>query len=161
MKYHHFQDNETRQLFEQNNLSEFEQLWALDCEWFEEPNIRRNGWSGVIKYPLTDDQGNIIEVFIKRQENHNHKTLLHPIKGVPTFRREFFNIQRLKKNQIPTISALYYGERKIKGNAQSILITLSLEGYQSFEDFFQPDNDLPEELVRKVMQTAGQNIRST
>jgi len=159
MKYHLFNSHETEQLFKHNNLSEFEQLWALDCAWFEEPNYRRNGWSGVSKYALKEAAGDPCHVFIKRQENHNYKTLLHPIKGVPTFRREFFNIKRLEKNQIPTLVELYYGERVINGKQQSILITQSLEAYQSFEDYFQPENSPPEDLVTQIMQVAGQNVR--
>ena len=30
-----------------NGLDSFESVWALDIGWFEEPNERRGGWSGV------------------------------------------------------------------------------------------------------------------
>ncbi len=159
MKYHLFQNKETEQLFANNKLATFSELWELESEWFEEPNQRRNGWSGVIKYSLTDDKGDAIPVFIKRQENHNHKTLLHPVKGVPTFRREYFNILRLQQKSVPTIEPLYYGERLIKGNAQSILITRSLEGYISFEELFELQKLPPADTLQKIMQTAGQTVR--
>lgn len=159
MKFHVFNNNDTEQLFRDNKLSEFEQLWNLKSDWFEEPNHRRNGWSGVIKYALKTPSGGLNQVFIKRQENHNHKTLLHPIKGIPTFRREFFNITKLNRKNIPTLTALYYGERNIDGNVQSIIITQSLEAYQSFDNFFQVNKHQSEEVTSKIMKLAGQQTR--
>ena len=155
----YFPESTWQSLFKQNNLGQFEALWTLESEWFEPPNYRRNGWSGVIKYPLTDNHGNTIWVFIKRQENHNYKTLRHPFSGVPTFRREFINIQRLNQHNIPTLTTLYYGERQINGKSQSILVTLSLEGYESFESFFANDQPVDDRLTQKIMQLAGQHTR--
>ena len=160
MKDEYFNTIETHKLLEQNKLSHFEQIWALNTEWFEAPNYRRNGWSGVIKYPLTDSDGHIRWIFIKRQENHNFKTILHPIKGIPTFQREYYNINHLTKNNIPTLTTLYYAERSINGNDQAILITQSLEGYKSFEDFFA-ENVSGVEIPQRsaIMTLTGQIIR--
>lgn len=154
----YFNTAATRQLLEQNQLLRFEQIWALETEWFEPPNQRRNGWSGVIKQPLIDSNGNTTWVFIKRQENHNFKTLLHPLKGIPTFQREYFNIKHLTDNNIPTLTTLYYNERIENGKYQAILITRSLEGYQSFQSFFAPENpEIPQH--KAIMKLAGQIIR--
>jgi hypothetical protein len=165
MKLNQFADHATQSLFQLNQLSQFEQLWTIDSPWFEAPNYRRNGWSGVIKYSLKDEGQKTHPIFIKRQENHNHKTLLHPIKGIPTFRREYINLQRLKKNNIPSLSCLYYGERKVLGKIQSILISQSLEDYQSFEEFFNThsfsltqDSNHNQQLIN-IMTIAGQNTR--
>ena len=62
------------------NKYDFDTIWQLDTDWFEPPNHRRGGWSGVVKYVLETTHG-AIDVFIKRQENHVSKTLLHPFKG--------------------------------------------------------------------------------
>ncbi|MCU7835150.1 MAG: lipopolysaccharide kinase InaA family protein [gamma proteobacterium symbiont of Taylorina sp.] len=158
MKDEYFNTAETRQLLEHSQLSQFEQIWALDTDWFEPPNYRRNGWSGVIKYPLTDSNGKTTWVFIKRQENHNFKTLWHPFKGIPTFRREYNNIRHLTNKQVPTLTTLYYGERSRDGKDQAILITQSLEGYQSFEEFFA-DNTKEIPQRSEIMKLAGQIIR--
>lgn len=159
MKQAYFNSSETQQLLETNHLAEFDQLWDLKTEWFEEPNYRRNGWSGVIKYPLVDSNGETSWVFIKRQENHNCKTAAHPIEGVPTFQREYQNIKHLNNNNIPTLTTLYYSERRIKGKNQAILITQSLEGYESFEQFFagEKNSDLPQR--DEIMALSGQIIR--
>jgi len=160
VKYAYINSPETKSLLEQNQLASFEQLWALETEWFEEPNYRRNGWSGVSKYPLNDPSGKTTWVFIKRQENHNCKTILHPFKGVPTFRREYKNIRHLNDKNIPTLTTLYYGERSINGKDQAILITQSLEGYHSFEEFFSQEEhqQLPQRSA--IMELTGKVIRA-
>lgn len=112
----------------QKNYLNFESLWHLYTNWFEEPNIRRGGWSGVIKQPIRTDSG-AVEVFIKRQENHVSKTLLHPLKGQATFCREYRNIQRLNKKNIPTLNALFFEQRGMK----AILVTKALNDYQPLD----------------------------
>ncbi len=154
-----FSNRKARQLLEYNNLGTFEQLWALQTPWFEEPNQRRNGWSGVVKLSLTNEKGKTIAIFIKRQENHNCKTPLHPFKGIPTFRREFLNIKRLNKNHIPTLSTVYYGERIANEKHQSILITQSLENYQSLEDFCTNNDNKSLPQRKKIMTLAGEISR--
>ncbi len=155
----HYVDHTYKKLLTDNNIASFEQLWALKTPWFEEPNHRRNGWSGVIKFSLQGDQGQPIWIFIKRQENHNCKTILHPNKGVPTFRREFENINKLSQCDIPSLTTLYYDERQIDGKDQAILITLSLEGYQSLEHFCQSSENDQHPQRQKIMQQVGRVTR--
>lgn len=159
MKEAYFNSSEIKQLLEHNNLATFEQLWTLKTPWFEEPNYRRNGWSGVVKYALVNKKGETVRVFIKRQENHNCKTLMHPVKGIPTFRREFINIKNLNDKQVPCLTTLYYAERNIDKKAQAILITLSLEGYQSLEEFCANDINKDHPQRQAIMTLAGQVIR--
>lgn len=159
MKEAYFSSTNIRQLLERNKLATFDQLWALDTPWFEEPNYRRNGWSGVVKYALSNKNGDKTRVFIKRQENHNCKTFLHPVKGVPTFQREFINIKKLNDKQVPSLSALYYAERSNNGNNQAILITLSLEGYQSLEEFCADDANKAHPQRQAIMSLAGEVTR--
>jgi hypothetical protein len=107
-----------------NNLNSFDAIWNLKTDWFEEPNIRRGGWSGVVKLGLETPQGKV-DIFIKRQENHISKTFFHPFRGIATFQKEFHNILRLNYHKIPTLELIYFGQR----NLQVILITKSLDGY--------------------------------
>lgn len=152
MRYHFFTNNYWQQIFEDNGLAHFDNLWALDTDWFENPNYRRNGWSGVIRHELKTDNGTI-EVFIKRQENHNCRTLLHPFRGIPTYRREMQNIIRLTKAKIPSLNLVYYGERKIDGKDQAIIITEALLNYQSLESFFaDKDNRVHADQINNLMK---------
>lgn len=124
MKSHPFLNADWEQIFSDNNLADFDALWDLKTEWFEEPNIRRGGWSGVVKIDLDTPTGKV-GVFIKRQENHISKTLAHPFKGIATFQKEFNNLNRLTKHNISTLELLYFYQK----GQQAILITKALEGH--------------------------------
>lgn len=123
-----------RELLSHNGLNTFDSLWDLNLDWFEAPNHRRNGWSGVSRHLLKRPDGGCCAVFVKRQQNHNFKSLFHPIDGLPTTYREYRNICRLKANQIPCPDLVLYGHRRRCGQWQAILITRALDGYQPLED---------------------------
>jgi hypothetical protein len=112
-----------------NGLDCFEKLWALETEWFEEPNKRRGGWSGVARIQLALPDGGEVGAFLKRQENHNCRTLHHPFKGEPTFKREFVWIHRFEALDIPSLETIFYGDRMVDGKHQAILMTLELTGF--------------------------------
>ena len=126
-----------RDLSQQNGLDNFDALWDLDIGWFEEPNVRRGGWSGVSQVELVLADGGRAGVFIKRQQDHITRTLAHPLAGVLTFKREFQNLNRLHACGVPTLDVLYFAERRVDGKRQSILITRELSGYQSLDDCIQ------------------------
>ncbi|CAM3663055.1 lipopolysaccharide kinase InaA family protein [Parendozoicomonas haliclonae] len=123
-----FFDNQIESALKAHQLDSFDALWNSEENWIEEPNKRRNGWSGVSRLELPDSSAP--RLFMKRQENHNTRTAIHPIHGVPTYRRELNSIQLFKKHNIPTLTPVYYGERIKDGNHQAILITLALDDYQ-------------------------------
>jgi len=116
-----------------NKLDHFESLWGLEVGWFEEPNKRRGGWSGVSRISLKTENGGVVSLFLKRQENHNTKVWNSPFKGIPTFYKEFKNIQRFIAYGIPTVEPVYFGYRYVKGKSQSILVTKELEGFASLD----------------------------
>lgn len=116
-----------------NQLGSFDALWDLKADWFEEPNERRGGWSGVSKLRLKTPEGGSVGVFLKRQENHNTKAWHSPIKGVPTFYREFKNIMRFIKHDIPTVEPVYFCYRFEQGNCQAILMSKELDGFESLD----------------------------
>jgi serine/threonine protein kinase len=116
------------QAAENNTNDTFNTLWRNNAAWFETPNIRRGGWSGVVRCAV-DIFGQHEIVFIKRQESHMTKSLFHPIKGIPTFLREYRNIQLLQARNISTLEVLYFGTKASK----AILVTKALEGYTSLD----------------------------
>ncbi|MCC5796448.1 MAG: inaA protein [Methylophaga sp.] len=140
--------NKSRKLLSKNNLDDFDSLWSLKTEWFEAPNERRGGWSGVVKYELEDEQDRQV-VFIKRQENHITRTWRHPFRGIPTFQKEYRNIQRLINKQIPTLEPIYFGLNKMR----SILVTRSLEKYDSLESL-DPNTLEPKQRRRLLKKLA-------
>ncbi|MCL6415377.1 lipopolysaccharide kinase InaA family protein [Aestuariirhabdus sp. Z084] len=141
--------------FKRHNLDSFDALWEIELPWFEEPNKRRSGWSGVSQHSLLQENGESLNLFIKRQQNHNTPCLRHPIKGEPTFAREYRNIIKLQRLGIPTIDPVYFGERRVNGDSQSILISVALDHYQTVNELF-PKVENQTGLVDAIASLASQ-----
>lgn len=120
-----------------NGLTGFDAFWTLDAEWFEAPNRRRGGWSGVSRCELRLPEGGTVAIFLKRQENHGTASVLHPIRGVPTFLREFKRIMSYRKRDIPTLEPVYFGMRRVGKDERAVLVTEELAGFVSLEDCVQ------------------------
>jgi hypothetical protein len=145
-----------------NNLDSFDAIWDLKADWFEEPNIRRGGWSGVCKIKLETENGDSVGVFLKRQENHNTKSWLSRFRGgIPTFYREFKNIIRLIEHDVPTIEPIYFCYRYKEGKSQAILISKDLEGFESLDSaVYARDGALMQdkEQREKIMSAVAKNM---
>jgi len=137
-----------------NHLAHFNALWTLDAEWFEEPNIRRGGWSGVVKVPLqqVEIEDDPVFIFIKRQENHLSRTWRHPLSGIATFQKEYDNIQRYHRYQIPTLELVYFGTRSYNGKRQAIIATKELVGYHPL-DALLPNSGLSWQRRQALLKT--------
>lgn len=120
-----------------NGLADFDALWKLEAQWFEEPNHRRGGWSGVSRCELVRPDGSTCAVFLKRQENHKARLWNHPVRGAPTFLREFQHIMRYRANGIASLEPVYFAMRKVGKDHRAILITEELTGFVSVEDQVQ------------------------
>ncbi|MCF6356105.1 MAG: lipopolysaccharide kinase InaA family protein [Candidatus Polarisedimenticolaceae bacterium] len=120
-------------ILQQNGLDNFDALWNLDAEWFEEPNKERGGWSGVARIELKLPDGGMVGLFLKRQQNHMYKSPLHPIRGTLTFAREFKNIRHFQQIDVTTLDSIYFGQRRVNGNDQGILLTRELEGFSPID----------------------------
>ncbi|MBB71037.1 MAG: lipopolysaccharide kinase [Legionellales bacterium] len=118
-----------------NGLKDFEALWHLPVKWVEAPNQRRGGFSGVAKVVLQHPAGGTAEVYLKRQYNHFHRTLCHPIKGELTLKREMKNILRCQKAGVPVITPVYFATRCTKDSHRGLLLTVALTDYQSLDQW--------------------------
>jgi hypothetical protein len=127
-------------VLKQNRLASFSAFWQLEADWFEEPNIRRGGWSGVVKIPLEQVADSPVFIFIKRQENHMSRTWRHPILGIATFQKEFANLKRFHRHEIPTLELVYFGARSYNGNRQAIIATKDLAGYYPLDELLPSAN---------------------
>ena len=125
-------------LLKANNLETFSKLWEVELEWFEAPNYRRSGWSGAARHELCLENGEKIGVFIKRQENHQRKTLRYPA-GCPTFRSEWQNYKKLTDFQIGVPRLLYYGEHETR----AIIITYELDGFCALNEWLRSNQSQP------------------
>ncbi len=117
-------------LLNHHQLNTFAKVWALQADWFEPPNHKRNGWSGVCKLLLSEEF-----VFLKRQHHHARRTWLKPIQGESTLRREFQILQHLQKNKVNAPELIMFGEQINSGKIDAVLMMKALSGYESFEDY--------------------------
>lgn len=120
-------------LLQGNQLDTFDKVWNYKADWFEEPNERRGGWSGVGRITLKAEDGSEIGAYLKRQDNHFRLSLLHPVKGVPTFEREFEMLQHLEQHGVPAPEVMLFG-RNPAGDLKTTLLTKELTGYVSLEE---------------------------
>jgi len=116
-----------------NRLNTYDLIWAYKQEWFEEPNSRRGGWSGVGRLELPTGEG-AFKVFLKRQEDHQRRTVRHPFAGEPTFACEFRTMMYLQRRGVPVPVPVFFGKRSVDGHARAILMTEELVGFRSLED---------------------------
>lgn len=117
-----------------NGLKSFTDWWQKDADWFEEPNVRRGGWSGVSRLELAGADGTSRVVFLKRQENHVTHTWRHPLRGMPTFVREMKNIHALQEGNVPALVPVYFATRNVDGARRAILVTEALDGFVPLEE---------------------------
>ncbi len=126
-----------QEILRHNQLAGFDSLWELKADWFESPNQRRGGWSGVVRIELNLPDGGTEAVFVKRQENHTRRTLRHPFRGEPTFAGEMENIIALQQAGVPTLEPVYYGQYKVNGAWRAILVTRELRDFRSLSELMR------------------------
>jgi tRNA A-37 threonylcarbamoyl transferase component Bud32 len=139
-----------RPLLERHGLTDFQALWDVQLDAVDEPNTGRGGWSSVFRLEL-EGQG----FYLKRQSNYLTHTLHHPL-GEPSFSREFRNISRYQKLGIPALQAAFYGERKVNGERQAILMTRALDGWADLEAVLTQWPDLPLASRTAILKACGE-----
>lgn len=132
-----FVSKQHQSVLSSNAYDNFDSIWASEINWFEAPNYRRGGWSGVGRVELICKNGLSLFAFVKKQLNHGRLTWRHPFKGEPTFRREFNRLIYLENHQFIVPRVLFYGESNSAGDQKAILVTIALDEFQSFEDVLQ------------------------
>lgn len=120
-------------LLKQNQLDTFDKVWNYQVNWFEDPNERRGGWSGVGRIELKQDDNTAIGGFLKKQDNHCRISFLHPIKGVPTFQREFEMMRYLANKRINAPEVMLFS-RNPNGDLKTTLLTKELAGFVPLEE---------------------------
>ncbi len=151
---------ESRTRLENNQLADFTSLWSVNEDWFEAPNTRGDGFSGVMTSTLKSDDGQPRRVFIKKQENHTTRSLAHPIKGIPTFAREYTNIVRLSALGVPIIELLYFGTAEHQGKQRAILVSYALDEFTPLDEWFQQSRSgVSDTITHAVLRAVVAAIR--
>lgn len=115
-------------ILEHLNKPMFDNLWSQNDDWYETPNLRRGGWSGVVKTTVKTSNG-ISPVYLKKQYNHTYRSWLHFFKKQPTALREYRNIKRLNTEGIPTVDIAFFA---VNGMS-AVLGTHALSDYESLD----------------------------
>ena len=106
-------DDSCAALFRANGLDSFEALWNADVKIVDDPNVGRGGHSDVGIFSLTDPETHTeMQFYLKRQQNHNCRTLSSPLEGIPLAMREVLNIRQLAKGGILTWKLLVMADKK-------------------------------------------------
>ena len=139
---------------ENRQLATFDQVWDYPVQWIDNPNQNRGGWSGVGCVEVLFE-GKPVTLFVKKQLNHTTRTLLHPVKGVPTFAKEFQMIRFLQAHGVIVPNVVFFAERSVKEGQQAILITENLAGYRPLDQIEKNAMTLLQQraLLRAIAQT--------
>ena len=128
---------------------DFEGWWDVPGEWVEEPNQRRNGWSGMMRMRFGDTL-----YYVKKQCNHLCRTLTHPF-GWPTASRERLNMSRLQALGICVPKPVFHGEHKSAQGFEAILVTEELAGFRSLDTQTDLSPTARQKLAVEVGKTLG------
>ncbi|MGC3874679.1 lipopolysaccharide kinase InaA family protein [Halomonas sp. GXIMD04776] len=153
-------------LFKRHGLSDFETLWNASARDVDVPNHERGGVSTVSLLELEGEDGNTRRFFLKRQTNHLARSLQRPL-GEPTFSREWRAIRHYHALGIPTVKAVWYGERKNTISHQSspasgwraILVTAALENRTDLDHWHTRWETLDDNLRSQIIMASAQLTR--
>jgi len=152
-----FSSLEHQDLLAKHGLGSEADIWEYQGEWFEPPNEKRGGWSGVNYLSLTKPQGIAKGYYLKRQSNYQRRTWLAPLTGEPTYAREFEVLQYLEDKPVKTPSLVYYAQ----SDTQSILMTAELQGFVSADQWFVKHADQDKQPALRAIANAISALHQT
>jgi hypothetical protein len=128
---------------------DFSDWWTTVGEWVEEPNQRRNGWSGMMRSRIGGKT-----YYVKKQCNHLCRSLRHPF-GWPTVSREFCNILRLQLLGITIPTPVFHGSRKTADGYEGLLVTEELVDFVALDSQGERSPEEKSLLATRVGQVLG------
>ncbi|BAN49606.1 lipopolysaccharide kinase InaA family protein [Metapseudomonas resinovorans] len=135
----------------------FDQWWDRYGEWFDSQDQLSSGESGIQRLHTPDGQ----VLYSKRQINHFHHDLVHPF-GEPTILHEMRALQALAELGIRVPKVVFSAARKTETEWQALLVTESLDGFRSLEDWYaEPVSlDLRQQMIQQLANTIGRMHRA-
>jgi RIO-like serine/threonine protein kinase len=154
---------ELKSLLTEAGLLDIESATQREFDWFEAPNRRRGGWSGVSRIVLNPDAPEAEQkaVFLKIQQNHFY---IAPNTGFMkrlTFEREFAAMQALIPHCDAIPQVVMFAKWQENGNQGSILITEALDEWIPLRPWLLgelalpvPDKDTLHRAFNAIAKTA-------
>jgi hypothetical protein len=145
-------------------LLDIESVIKREFDWFEAPNRRRGGWSGVTKIVLNPDakQSEQIAVFLKIQQNHFYIAPNTCFLKRLTFEREFAAMQALRPHSDAIPQVVMFAKWQENGNRGSILVTKALDEWIPLRPWLLGELDLPlpdKETLHRVLEAIAQTAK--
>jgi len=100
-----------------------------------------------------------VPVFIKRQENHNYRSPLHPITGRPTLSREFSYVHRFNRKGLGTYDVMLYAEAMIDSKLCAVMVTRALDGHMTLDDWIDSDEAKDPVIREAVIRAVARAVR--
>lgn len=125
-------------------LLDFEAVANRQFDWFEPPNQRRGGWSGVSRIilnpeALPEEQET---VFLKVQQNHWFRAPNNYFRRHLTFEREIEAMTQIAPIVSCTPEILLFGRWNTGPDSWAVIITRSLDGWFPLNGWIQGKNGL-------------------
>jgi hypothetical protein len=147
------------------DLFDIEAVTQRDFDWFEAPNRRRGGWSGVTRIVLNPNtpQAKQKAVFLKIQQNHFYIAPNTGFRKRLTFEREFAAMTALRPRCPAIPEVLMFAKWTNDGNCGAILVTEALDGWHLLRDwqlgkasFPKPDQSTLKRALEAIAATSRQ-----
>jgi len=148
----------------QADLLNIEALTTREFDWFEEPNRRRGGWSGVTRIVLNPDAAPQDQqaVFLKIQQNHFYRAPNTCFLKKLTFEREFEVIRQLKSATDTIPELVLFVKWRSGSDVGALLITRALDDWYPLNDWLQGHKGLTtpdESTCNKALKAIAQSAR--
>ncbi len=123
-----FSDPRWKERFNAQGWGTFAELWQLEASEVEPGNVRRGGWSSVVRF--TDPDGEAF--YLKRQENHDYRVWEGGILRRPTVYREWETGVAFRALGIGTAEPVCLGIDQ-SGVSRGLLVTRALDDHETLE----------------------------
>lgn len=156
---------ELEPILESAGLLDIESVSQREFDWFEAPNRRRGGWSGVSKILLNPDatEAEKKAVFLKIQQNHFYIAPNTYFLKRLTFEREFAAMQAIRPHCDAIPEAVLFAQWEVNGDKGCILITESLDEWNPLGPWLlgkhsepAPDQETFHRVLEAIAATARQ-----
>ena len=136
---------EIEPLLNKAGLLDIESVTQREFDWFEEPNKRRGGWSGVTRIVLNPEAPKAKQkaAFLKIQQNHFYIAPNTYFRKRLTFEREFAAMTALRPACPAIPNVLMFAQWEKDGNRGAILVTEALDGWLLLRDWQKGRAELP------------------
>lgn len=139
------------------HLLDIESVAHRDLDWFEAPNKRRGGWSGVSRLVLNPDatKAEQTAVFLKIQQNHFYRSWRNCFRKRLTYEREFLAINHLDGLVKGLPKVLLYAQWQEGKNKGCLFVTEALDEWIPLNKWLsqEPENQQTEQVLQKLAET--------